>query len=211
MRKIFVAGIGTAVGKTVVSSIITEALHADYWKPLQAGNLRNSDTRTVKRLVSDRGIVCHPEAYRLSLPISPHAAARRDHVEIGVQSFTLPSTSNALVIEGAGGLLVPLNHQALVIDLIGYFGAQAVLVSKNYLGSINHTLLSIEALEKRNITLLGIVFNGKSNPDTEKFILGYTGCRLVGRVQAEERITTDIVRRYAREFALTLTDRRSSL
>ncbi len=210
MRKIFVAGIGTAVGKTVVSSIIAKALHADYWKPLQAGNLRNSDARTVERLVSDRSIVCHPEAYRLSTPISPHAAARRDHVEIDVQLFTLPSTSNTLVIEGAGGLLVPLNRQALVIDLIGHFEAQAVLVSRNYLGSINHTLLSVEALERRNIVLLGIVFNGKSNPDTEEFILGYTGCRLVGKVQAEDRITADVVRRYAREFAQTLVDRRSS-
>ena len=210
MRKIFVAGIGTEVGKTLVAAILTEALHADYWKPVQAGNLGNSDTRTVRRLVSDPSIVCHPETYRLSLPISPHAAAKRDHVEIDVQSLTLPATSNALVIEGAGGLLVPLNHEALVIDLIGHFGAQAVLVSKNYLGSINHTLLSVEALEKRNIALLGIIFNGKSNPDTEEFILGYTGCRLLGNVRAEERITADLVKRYAQEFAPTLVDQRSS-
>lgn len=203
MRKIFVSGIGTGVGKTVVSSIITKALYADYWKPLQAGNLEDCDTETVRKLVADRSLVCHPETYRFCSPLSPHAAAKREKVEIHLRSFALPTTSNTLVIEGAGGLLVPLNRNALVIDLIAHLGAQAVLVSMNYLGSINHTLLSIEALARRNIAFLGIVFNGKSNPDTEQFILDYSGCRLVGRVQAEEKMTADVVKRYAREFALT--------
>lgn len=204
MRKLFVTGIGTAVGKTVVSSIITKALHADYWKPLQVGNLEDCDTETVKRLVSNRGIICHPETYRFSSPISPHAAARRENIEIDVHSFVLPATRNTLVIEGVGGVLVPLNSRSLVIDLIRHFGAQAVLVSMNYLGSINHTLLSIEALAKRNIALLGIVFNGQPNPDSEEFILGYTGCRLLGRVGTEERITADVVNRYAGKFGQIL-------
>ena len=142
--KLFVTGIGTEVGKTVIAAILTEKLKADYWKPVQAGDLDDSDTMKVRALVSNSVSVFHEEGFRLNHPMSPHAAAERDGVEIGLEDFEMPQTENHLVIEGAGGLMVPLNDQDCVIDLIEGSGTEVVLVSRNYLGSINHTLLSIE-------------------------------------------------------------------
>ena len=146
--RLFVTGIGTEVGKTVISAILTEALEADYWKPVQAGDLDYSDTHKVKDLVSNSKSVFHCETHALNHPMSPHAAAERDGVEISLNDFQIPKTDNHLVIEGAGGLMVPLNRKDCIIDLIENFGVEAVLVSRNYLGSINHTLLSVEALSK---------------------------------------------------------------
>ena len=153
--KLFVTGIGTDVGKTVISAVLTEKLGADYWKPVQAGDLDNSDTIKVKELVSNSQSVFHDESFRLNHPMSPHAAAQREGVEINLDDFKIPETANNLVIEGAGGLMVPLNDRDCLIDLIETLGAEVVLVSRNYLGSINHTLLSIEALKSRGIPVRG--------------------------------------------------------
>ncbi|GAB3937482.1 dethiobiotin synthase [Mucilaginibacter myungsuensis] len=172
---IFVTGIGTDVGKTVVSAILTEALQADYWKPVQAGDLDNSDTIKVKRLVSNPITKFHPEAYALTQPFSPHKSADLDGVDIDIDHFQLPQTDNQLLIEGAGGLMVPLNNKHLVIDLIPKLNADAVLVSRNYLGSINHTLLSIEALKSRGINIKAIIFNGDADEYTESIIQAHVG------------------------------------
>jgi dethiobiotin synthetase len=181
-KKYFVTGIGTGIGKTIVSAILTEKLKADYWKPVQAGELDSSDTMKVKSLVSNPTSVFHPETYRLTEPFSPHKSAAIDGIKINMNRFVMPQTSNKLIIEGAGGLMVPLNDQFLVIDLIKQLNAKVILVSQNYLGSINHTLLSIQALQQQQIPIAGIIFNGDSNANSEDYILNYTGIKLLGRI-----------------------------
>src|SRR6202012_1239001 len=139
MRKIFVTGIGTDVGKTVVSAILTQALKADYWKPIQTGTEFDNDTERVKKLVSNTSSVFHSEAYRLKASLSPHAAAKAENTKIDLAEINIPETTHTLIIEGAGGLLVPLNEKYFVIDLIKKMNAETILVVQNYLGSINHT------------------------------------------------------------------------
>lgn len=191
--KLFVTGIGTEVGKTVIAAILTEKLKADYWKPVQAGDLDDSDTMKVRALVSNSVSVFHEEGFRLNHPMSPHAAAERDGVEIGLEDFKMPQTKNHLVIEGAGGLMVPLNDQDCVIDLIEGSGAEVVLVSRNYLGSINHTLLSIEALKNRGIPVRGVIFNDEENAETERVILKMTGLKCLGRVEFLKELTQEAI------------------
>jgi len=169
-RPIFITGIGTGVGKTIVSAILVEKLKADYWKPIQSGDLENSDTDLVRSLVTNSTTVFHPEAYRLTQPFSPHKSAALDGIHIEPEKIVLPQTSNQLIIEGAGGLMVPLNDNYLMIDLIKKLDANVVLVSKNYLGSINHTLLSAEVLRMRTINISRIVFCGEQNQSSEDII-----------------------------------------
>lgn len=179
---LFVTGIGTGVGKTLVSAILVEKLQADYWKPIQAGDLLCSDTVTVKNLIANTRSVFHEESYRLTQPFSPHKAARLDGVSIDMASIILPKTDNHLIIEGAGGVLVPINQQFLMGDLIKKMGAEVVLVSQHYLGSINHTLLSIAWLAQQKIRIKGIIFNGNADEDTEQAILGFSKIPCLGRV-----------------------------
>lgn len=202
MKRYFITGIGTDVGKTVASAVITEALHADYWKPVQAGDLENTDTMKVKRLVSNVQSQFHEEAYRFTQPMSPHAAAAADAVQIDTEKLILPETSNTLIIEGAGGLMVPLKKDFLVIDLIQQLKAEVILVSRNYLGSINHTLLSADALKNRGIPVAGIVFNGEATPSSEEYILHYTGYKCLLRIGEESTIDPAMVQRYAALLAL---------
>ena len=205
MKPIFVTGIGTEVGKTVVSAILVEALCADYWKPVQAGDLDETDTDRVRKLLTNTLSYLHPETIRLRTPASPHAAARLEGRVIELNLFKLPTRERPLVIEGAGGVLVPLNESDSMVDLIEKLECEAVVVSKNYLGSINHTLLTIEALQRRGVEILGLVFNGEENAATESVILSKSGVALLGRVRWEMRFTPEIVRRYAEEFARVLT------
>ncbi|GAA4449054.1 dethiobiotin synthase [Nibrella saemangeumensis] len=199
-QHLIVAGISTEIGKTVASAVLVEALQADYWKPVQSGSLDDSDTRTVQQLISNPVSQFHPEAYRLTQPLSPHAAAAIDGVEISLENITLPETDNHLIIELAGGLMVPLNNRDLNIDLVQRWGLPVVLVSRNYLGSINHTLLSVEACRSRQIPLLGLIFNGPATPATESFILSYTGLPCLGRIEQEETLTKAIISHYAKQF-----------
>lgn len=175
MRKppIFISGIGTGIGKTVVSAILVEKLKADYWKPIQSGDLHDSDTKLVRSLVSNSESKFHPESYRLTQPFSPHKSAAIDGISIDPEKIILPKTENQVIIEGAGGLMVPLNQNFLMIDLIEKLDAEVVLVSKNYLGSINHTILSVEALNARKIKINKIVFCGERNKDSEEIIFNY--------------------------------------
>lgn len=182
MKPLFITGIGTDIGKTVVAAILTEKLKADYWKPIQSGDLDHSDTHKVKHLISNSKTQFHPEAYRLTQPFSPHKSADLDGIRIDMQRITAPATENKLIIEGAGGLMVPLNEQDLVVDLIRHLGAEVILVSRNYLGSINHTLLSLEVLRNRNIPLKGIIFNGESDPYSEDLILSFAGLKALARI-----------------------------
>lgn len=200
MNPIFIAGTGTGVGKTLVSAILTEAWQADYWKPVQAGNLDYTDAMWVRDMVGNDRSRIHPETYRLKTPASPHDAAQKDGISISLQDFQMPKTNNQLLIEGAGGLMVPLNDQDLVIDLIQHLNASVVLVAPQYLGSINHTLLSLEVLQQRNIPVEGLIFNGKNYPEGEDWILQYSGVRLLGRIAPEDSITKEKVRAYAKGF-----------
>ncbi|RZL00238.1 MAG: dethiobiotin synthase [Pedobacter sp.] len=181
-KPLFITGIGTGIGKTVVAAILTEALKADYWKPVQSGELENTDSHTIGRLISNSSTVIHPEIYRLTEPLSPHRSAIIDGIHINKEDFTLPDTGNNLIIEGAGGLMVPLNENFLVADLISHLQTEAILVSRHYLGSINHTLLSACLLKLKGIPVKGIIFSGDVNRSSEEFILNYTGLSLLGYV-----------------------------
>jgi dethiobiotin synthetase len=192
----FVTAIDTDSGKTLASAIVCEALEADYWKPVQAGLPRDSET--VKNLVSNTRTTVHPETYLLKTPASPHASAKRDGVVINISDLKLPEASQDLIIEGAGGCLVPLNDQDLVIDLISRFNAEVILVADLYLGSINHTLLTIEALRNRQLPIRGIIFNGESNIESERVILLRSGLRCLLRIDRERHIHPGIVKQYAK-------------
>lgn len=202
MKKIVVAGIGTGVGKTIISAILAEALKADYWKPVQAGDLDNSDTQSVQQLISNSTSVFHPEAYRLNQPMSPHAAARLDGLTIDLDKLRIPETNNPLVIELAGGLMVPLNDKELNLDLIKRWHVPVALVSRNYLGSINHSLLSLEILKQNNIPLLGIIFNGEENSESEKLILDYSGARCLAKIPDLDPISKEEIRKKAALISL---------
>ncbi|WP_017257490.1 dethiobiotin synthase [Pedobacter arcticus] len=193
-KKYFVTGIGTEIGKTVTSAILTEHLKADYWKPIQSGDLHQSDTLKVKNLISNQRTKFHPEAYQLTQPFSPHYSAALDGVKIDLNSINLPETQNNLIVEGAGGLMVPLNNQDLIIDLIKKLGLAVVLVSKNYLGSINHTLLSVEALKSRNIPIKGIIFNGEPNQASESIIIKMTGLKVIANIPMLHKIDKESVK-----------------
>ena len=188
MKPLFITGIGTDIGKTIVSAVLVEKLNADYWKPVQSGDLKNSDTLKVKNLVANKNSIFHEEAYRLTQPYSPHKSAALDGVEIDLNFFSLPKTSNQLIIEGAGGLMVPLNNKNHVIDLIPRFNAEVVLVVKHYLGSINHTLLSLDILRNRSIPVKGIIFNGEPDKYSEQAISDYCGVPVLGHIPILEEL-----------------------
>ncbi|ELR73523.1 Dethiobiotin synthetase [Fulvivirga imtechensis AK7] len=193
----FISAIGTDSGKTIASAILVEALQADYWKPIQAG--RPTDSDTIRQLVSEH-LVIHPERHLLETPASPHAAAAVEEKKIQVSDFNLPHTSNSLVIEGAGGLMVPINNDELIVDMIPRFNAELILVSNIYLGSINHTLLSLEVIKSRGYPLKGIIFNGISTPSTESIILKYAQVPCLLHIKPEGQIDPVVIKKYANEF-----------
>ena len=204
-RHIFVTGIGTDVGKTIVSAILTEALHADYWKPVQAGYADCTDTKRVRELLSNIQSVTHPESYLLKAATVPAYAAEQEGITIERENIMLPQTDNRFIIEGAGGLMVHLSKDFLVIDLIAYLKVPVVLVSENYLGSINHTLLSIEALHKRKIEILGIIYNGERNDHMRELIQHTSGIKEIGNVDKADFITKDFVKEQADKLRIELS------
>lgn len=197
--KLFITGIGTDVGKTITSAIVTQALEADYWKPIQAGDLDNSDSHKIQRYISNDETVIYENSYKLNTPASPHLAAKIDGITIDLKQITEPKTSNHLVIEGAGGLLVPLNDNDSIIDLIKD-DYKIILVSRHYLGSINHTLLSFEALKSRNLNLAGIIFSGDENQASEEIILNKTKAKFIGRIDNEPYFDQNVIQYYADLF-----------
>lgn len=200
-HRYFVTAIGTDSGKTVVSAVFCEALKADYWKPIQAGLPKDSDI--VKSLIRNKTSVIHSERFILNTPASPHAAARIDGVEINVESFSLPQAER-LIVEGAGGCMVPLNDKDFVIDLIKHLKLPVVLVSNLYLGSINHTLLSFEAIHRRAIPIAGIVFNGEPNRESQRIILEHTNLKLLLHIEKENEITPAQISKYADQLRRNL-------
>lgn len=203
MAKIFITGIGTDVGKTVVSAIVTEALEADYYKPVQAGDLSNSDTMTVERLISNKASKFHNNSYALNTPMSPHAAAEIDGVEIALSKIVVPDTDNHLIIEGAGGILVPLNNEQTILDIIDPT-YKVIVVSRHYLGSINHTLMTLEILKARGLDV-HLIFNGDEHLTTESIILQMTNVPVLGRIDEEPLIDQAIIKKYAENLRSNLT------
>lgn len=200
--KLFITGISTDVGKTIASAIVVEALQADYWKPVQAGDLEYSDSHKVEGLISNGKTRIHKNSYALNTPMSPHAAAEIDGIAIGIDKIKEPNTENRLVIEGAGGLLVPLNSSDTVFDLIKS-DYKVIVVSRQYLGSINHSLLTIEKLQEKNLKI-GVIFSGDEHPTTESIILKKTGVTFLGRINEEEVFNKKVVKKYASQFKSAL-------
>jgi len=203
MKQYVISGIGTEVGKTVVSAIVSEALKATYWKPVQAGELDNTDSNKIERLTSNVRVL--KEAFKLNQPMSPHAAAEIDGVEINLNSFTLPSVETNLVIEGAGGLLVPINKDGLLYaDVFLKWQLPVIIVSRHYLGSINHSLLTAEALKNRGIKIAGWIFVGDENKTSESIILKVTNLPMIARIPLVDEVTKEFVAEQASKIASQL-------
>ena len=202
MKKLFITGISTDVGKTIASAIITEALEADYWKPIQAGDLDNCDTKKVQRLVSNSKSKFFDNSFALNTPMSPHAAAEIDGLKINLSDISEPKTKNHLVIEGAGGLLVPFNEKQTILDLIQP-DYKVIVVSRHYLGSINHTLLTVNLLKEKGFDV-SIIYSGNKHETTEDIIQKMTGVKVIGRIAEEPYFDKNVVKEYAIQFKVEL-------
>jgi dethiobiotin synthetase len=198
MKRIFITGISTDVGKTIAAAIVTESLKADYWKPVQAGDLINTDSHKLAELISNKKTKIHKSSYELNTPMSPHAAAEIDNLTIDINKIEEPLTGNHLVIEGAGGLLVPLNDKDTILDIIKP-NYQVIVVSRHYLGSINHSLLTIECLKQKGLNV-AVIFNGNKNPTTEEIIIRKTGIKVIGRIEEETNFDKPLIKAYAAKF-----------
>lgn len=202
MSTYFITGISTEVGKTVAAAIVTEALQADYWKPIQAGDLEYSDSHKVEALISNTYTKIHPNSYALHTPMSPHAAAEIDGITINLNHIKPPKTKNNLVIEGAGGLLVPLNTTDTILDLIKP-DYKVIVVSRHYLGSINHTLLTVNTLKEKGCDV-SIIFSGNEHKTTESIIKTMTNVNVIGRIDEEPYFDKNVVKEYAQMFSKKL-------
>lgn len=199
----FVTAIGTDSGKSLVSAIVCEALAADYWKPIQAGHPRDSDF--VGALLSNKACKLVPERYVLTTPASPHYAAEVDGIRMEASNFDIPNTDNGhLVIEGAGGALVPINDTEFVIDLPQQWNIPVILVANLYLGSINHTLLTVNELKRRRVSVKGVIFNGPANPASEEIILKHSKYPCLLRIEDEMEINKAVVLKYAAKLKKNL-------
>jgi len=202
MSVIVVTGTDTDVGKTVFAAALTVALGAHYWKPVQAGLEDGSDASTVVRLGVPAERVL-PEAYRLTTPCSPHRAAEIDRVTIDPARLALPAVDGPLVVEGAGGVLVPVTRTLLYADLFARWQAPVVLVARTALGTINHSLLSIEALRTRGVPILGVAFSGEAVEDSEATIAAIAGVRRLGRLPRLDPLTPEtLATAFAANFRL---------
>ena len=182
MEKYFITGISTNVGKTLFAAILAEAMEADYWKPIQSGYNEGRDTITVQQLISNTKSKFHKETFLLKEPVAPHLAAKNEGIEIDIDSFMIPKTNNTLLIEGAGGPLVPINDRNFVIDIAKKADAEIILVINSYLGCINHSLLCIDYLFTNNFPLCGIVLNGNFDPEVEKAIVSYKPVNVLAKI-----------------------------
>lgn len=204
MTRYFISGIGTGVGKTFVSAILTEALKADYWKPVQTGAEEGTDKEAVSGLVTNKESKFFDESYLFDDPLSPHFAAAKAKKTISLEKIVLPPAGNNLVIEGAGGLLVPLNEKSYVIDLAAKFDAEIILVCRNYLGCINHSLLSIDYILHHNLKLKGIVLNGYFEPEVRSAILNFADVPVIAEIPEVVEISKRSVLQQSQKINLSL-------
>lgn len=200
-KKVFVAGTDTGVGKTLVAAILTAGMeNGFYWKPIQSGTRQGTDTQSVREmtgLAQDRFL---PETYRLNHPLSPHAAARREGVQIHLDDFRLPTQADGLVVEGAGGIMVPINEKHLMLDVMKKLALPVILVARSTLGTINHTLLSLDALNRQGLTILGVVMNGPKNRSNKNAIEHYGKTRILLEIEPLRAITRDALANYFNEM-----------
>jgi len=204
-QRFVVTGTDTGIGKTVFSAALTAALGAHYWKPVQAGLNEETDAEIVARLgrVSPDRIV--PEAYRLKTPASPHHAAALDDVRIDPDALVPPTPPGSLVIEGAGGVLVPLTSEILFADVFARWQASVILCARTSLGTINHTLMSVEALQRRSVPIFGIAFVGEENSETQRIIVHMSETRSLGRLEPTSPLTHDrLMAAFHRGFDLSI-------
>ena len=204
MNKYFITGIGTDVGKTIVSAILTEALKADYWKPVQSGVADGTDKGLISSLITNTTSVCHNESYSFQEPASPHFAASLENQKIKLEQMQLPDTQNDLIIEGAGGILVPLNDSNYVIDLAQEFEADVILVCRNYLGCINHSLLSIDYLVKNNFPVKGIVLVGNFDKAVKLAITNYSELPVLAEIPEMSEISKETILNQAQKINVSL-------
>jgi len=194
----FITAIGTDSGKTLISAIFCKAFGFDYWKPIQAG-LESRDCDTISTLVKDVKII--PSRYELKHPMSPHAAADLEGVKVSVSDFQLP-TDLPVIVEGAGGIMVPINENELMLDLIKKLNFKVILVSNFYLGSINHTLLTIDVLKRNQIEIAGIVFNGEMNEASLALIKSYSALPVLLHVPQLTEVTSEVVASLAQNLKI---------
>lgn len=199
-NQFIIAGIGTEIGKTLISAIFRQGMQADYWKPVQSGNPEEADALFIGQMTRVPEGKIWDSSYMLTQPLSPHTAGEIDGIRISLDHIQLPLTERSLIVELAGGLMVPLNESETNLDLIAHIALPVILVSKNYLGSINHTLLSYEILKAKQIPIAGIVFNGPANASGERFILQHTGLKVLLRVPELAQINPEIIQEYAQQI-----------
>lgn len=207
-ERIFITGTGTGVGKTITAACITEALNADYWKPVQTGLLEGTDTDTVSSLLSNKVSVCHPEAWRLEAPASPHLAARLENCTIDVERILqladqYQPAGRAFVMEGAGGLMVPVNEEVFTLDLIAALKARVVIVAQNYLGSINHCMLTARMLQHTGVPVIGWVFGGDYHTN-EDDVVKWSGYPKIGRIPLTDTVDKAFVQQQAQLLSTPL-------
>lgn len=191
----FVTGTDTGIGKTLVSAILTAGLKATYWKPVQSGLEEETDTQAVRRMTGLPDTHFKPETYRLNEPLSPHASAAIDGVSIRMDAFSVPTADTRhLIIEGAGGVLVPLNERALIIDLMARLSVPALVVARSGLGTLNHTLLTLEALRRRDIPVMGVVMNGPQNTSNREALEHYGQTEILAELPVMNRMDPTTVR-----------------
>ncbi|REJ80383.1 MAG: dethiobiotin synthase [Bacteroidetes bacterium] len=210
-RTYAIAGIHTGIGKTISSAVLAEALNADYWKPVQAGNIEDSDSIFVRQHIRNTKTFIHPEQFLLKLAASPHQAAEAEGIEILLTDFKLPQTSNSLIVETAGGIFSPLNRKHTMLDLIKHLNIPVILISQNYLGSINHTLLSIHAMMNSGVKIEGLIFNGLYNSASEEYILEHSGINLLGRIDYSEILSKEFICKEAENLRSKLNEIRNQI
>lgn len=195
MKGVFVTGTDTDVGKTVVSSWLVRGWEADYWKPVQTGTIGGRDCDTVRRLAGLSDDRIHPSAWDLKAPLSPHTAARVEDKTLSIGDFTLPATSRPLVVEGAGGVLVPLNWHDLMIDLMRRLRLPVLVAARSGLGTINHTLLTLEALRRRGLEVLGVVMVGPPDALNRESIEHFGRVPVIAQIPPLEPLSAETLAR----------------
>jgi dethiobiotin synthetase len=197
MHRYFITGIHTGIGKTLVSTILTEKLRANYWKPIQSGTDEGTDSNWVRQHLSNTKSVVYPEAYLLQEPMSPHAAANIEEIDIELSKIKIPNKEKDLIVEGAGGILVPINAQETILDLIKHLKLEVILVSAYYLGSINHTLMSIEVLQNHKVPVKGIIFNGDRVQSSFDIIKANAPWPILAEIPVLPQVDKQIIREVA--------------
>ncbi len=202
-KRVFITGTDTNIGKTVVSAILMAGTGGDYWKPVQSGTVDGTDSQFIQSLLGCSAERIHKERFVLSQPLSPHAAALIDDEHINLSDFVLPEAGDRnLIVEGAGGVLVPLNEQHLVVDLIERLDLPAIVVARSGLGTINHTLMTLRTLRSQGVQVIGVIMNGTKNQSNRQAIEHYGQIPVIGEVEPLAVLSPDVLKSAFKQFSL---------